>query len=420
MNSNQKKIALILIYCMIFIDWMGIGLVYPMFSSMIYQKDSLLLPHDTLETVKGTVLGILIAITPFVSFFFSPVFGTLSDMKGRRGILIWCLSLGVVGYLIGCFGVFSQSLAILILSRVLVGVSCANSSVIGAALVDVSVPEEKARNFSYFNMACGIGFMVGPFIGGKLSESFLFWDGGYHVPFLFAGVVTLINLILVLFLFKETNFSKRDQKIDFLQGILNIRQAFQSREMKLLFCSILLFSFGWCFYWEFISVTWIDQFQFTASEIGNVYAYGAIFYSLSSGFLVPALSKRMRPEKLLLMGLILSGIAIFSNELNRTGDELWWIIPFQQTCISLLFPTAAALVSNMAGEKNQGEYLGIFYSIESFGFGFSPLISGFLLGFYVKMPIVAGGGAMIFAAGCLYLFLKQGAKAPKLEALELQ
>ncbi len=358
---------------MIFIDWMGIGLVYPMFSSMIYQKDSLLLPQDTLETVKGTVLGILIAITPFVSFFFSPVLGTLSDMKGRRGILIWCLTLGVIGYFIGCFGVFSQSLAILFLSRVLVGISCANSSVIGAALIDVSAPEEKARNFGFFNMMCGIGFMVGPFLGGKLSE----W--GYHMPFLFAGLVTLINLVLVEVLFKETNVSLRDQKVDYLKGILNIRQAFQSREMKLLFLSILLFSFGWCFYWEFISVTWIDQFQFTASDIGNVYAYGAIFYSLSSGFLVPMLSKQMKPEKLLFFGLLYSGITIFSNELNRTGNELWWIIPFQQTGISLLFPTAAAFVSNMAGEKNQGEYLGIFYSIESFGFGFSPLISGFLL-----------------------------------------
>ncbi|MBA3957805.1 MAG: MFS transporter [Parachlamydiaceae bacterium] len=398
MIKTNKNIALALVLLVGFIDWMGIGLVYPMFSSMLFQSDCRLLPADTSDAGRGACLGILLAMMPITQFFSSPILGMLSDQKGRKKVLIPSLLVGVLGYLIAVLAVTKDNLFLLILSRIAIGISAGTAAVVGASVADLSTQEEKTKNFGLFNMACGLGFTVGPFLGGVLSHTNIGSFPGYAVPFVVAGIVTLANLLLIALYFKETYQVKEAVAINWMHGVHNIQKAFKTEGLRGLFLSIFLACAGWSFYWEFIPVTWINEYAFDAATIGNFYAYGAAMYAFGCGVLIRPIANWFSSHSILFYSLLSAGAMIGIFLLHMDANWLWIYIPLQQFAIALFWPTAAALVSNSAGKDAQGEMLGVLHSIDALAFAVSPLIAGPLLGISSKMPVIIGGAAMWMAA----------------------
>lgn len=289
----MKKTALFILCLIAFLDWMGIGLVYPMFSSMLFHRDIALVPPVTSDAVRGIWLGILLALMPLSQFFCSPIMGMFSDQKGRKPLLKICLLMAVVGYAVAATAVWSSSLFLLLSSRIILGVSAGSAAVATAGVADLSKPQEKAKNFGLLSMAAGIGFTVGPFLGGKLSV------GGYDKPFIFAGILSGVNFLLLITLFRETHLIRKKVALSIAQGIHNLKRAFHLKGIRILFLSIFIFCFGWSFYWEFIPVTWINRYSMSVGEVGNLYAYSAAFYSLSSGLLIRPIVNRIKPTAVL-------------------------------------------------------------------------------------------------------------------------
>jgi MFS transporter, DHA1 family, tetracycline resistance protein len=410
---SKKKISFFIILLVCFIDIMGIGLVYPMFSSMLFQSDSNLLPANTSDTLKGAYLGLLLAGMPLTHFFSAPLLGMLSDQKGRRKVLIPALLVGVLGYIIALIAVCRGSIILLFLSRIVVGISAGSAAVVQATLADLSNPVEKAKNFALLNMVFGLGFTVGPFIGGVLSDIHLGPIHGYALPFAVAGAVTFINFILAIFFFEETFTPKAESKISWTLGLTNIRKAFRVRNLKILFLGAFIGALGWSFYWEFTPVTWIMTYGFSTTMIGNLYAYGAAVYALSCGLLIRPIVDRYPSERVVCWGLTLCAISIGVLLIHSDKAWLWFYIPIQQFTIALFWPTAATLVSNSADESTQGETLGVLQSMEGLAFGLSPLIAGPLLGLSVLMPIIVGSSALFLSAWVYSFFV-----AEKKEELE--
>lgn len=392
-----------------FIDVMGVGLVYPMFSSMLFQGDCQLIPHDASDFTRGACLGVLLATMPIAQFFSGPILGMLSDQMGRRKVLIPSLAVGVAGYMLAVAAVSMESFAFLLLSRVLVGVSAGSAAVVGASIADISSQEEKAKNFGLFNMALGLGFTVGPFIGGILAGTSLWIIEGYALPFAVAGLATLTNLILANVVFEDTYSPKTDGKLSLSLGVKNIAKAFALPRLRAVFLAAFLGCFGWSFYWEFTPVTWIAEYGFGTAMIGNLYAYGAIVYAVSCGVLIRPLVANFSNQRVLCLSLLGCSLSIGLLCVNTSEVWLWVYIPLQQFCIALFWPTAAAVVSNAVSEDTQGEILGVLQSLESLAFATSPLLAGSLLGISKWMPIIIGSITIFAASLVLGIFFK---KAP--------
>lgn len=402
---SQKSLSLFLVSLVAFIDLMGIGLVYPMFSSMLYQSDCLLLPADTSDGVRGACLGLLLSVMPLTQFFSAPILGMLSDQRGRKKILIPSLTVGCLGYLVALVAVTHENFILLLLSRIAVGISAGTASVVSAALADISSAEDKAKNFGILNMAFGLGFTVGPFLGGVLSEHSLGFIEGYSLPFAMAGVVTFLNLILIALLFKESYTPKTIGKVSLSLGIRNIAKAFQIKGLRSIFLAIFLACVGWSFYWEFAPVTWISQHGFSTSTIGNFYAYGAVVYALSCGIFIRPIVNRFANDSILAYALLGSSVFIGMLYFHTSDIWLWIYIPLQQFSFALFYPTAAAVISNAVSEDVQGEVLGVMHSVDSLAFGISPLIAGPLLGFSTSMPVIIGSLATFLAASVVMALL---------------
>lgn len=404
---SKKTLSLLITSLVAFIDVMGIGLVYPMFSSMLFQGDCLLLPADASDTMRGTCLGILLATMPITQFFSAPILGLLSDQKGRKKILIPSLAIGVGGYLLAMVAVNYESFFVLLFSRVLIGISAGTAAIVQAAVADISSTEDKAKNFGILNMACGLGFTAGPFIGGILSGMSLGFISGYALPFALAGFVVFLNLVMVMFFFDETYIPKLGGKLSLALGMQNLKKAFNIPGLQILFFAIFLACLGWSFYWEFTPVTWINSYGFNTATIGNFYAYGALVYALSCGLLIRPIVSRFSNKNVLCVALVMCSASMGMLLFHTNDLWLWFYIPLQQFAIALFWPTAATVVSNSVNEDMQGEIMGVLQSVDSMAFAVSPLIAGPLLGISASMPIVIGSTAMIAAAVVLGAYLRR-------------
>lgn len=412
-SSFRKKIILILVLVVAFIDWLGIGLVYPMFSSMVFDKTFGLLPENTTDTVRGFYLGILLAGLSITQFFSAPILGSLSDAKGRKKILIYSILIGAFGYFLAVIAVMHQHMFLLIFSRLVIGVSTGSAAIASACIADISAsPEEKTKNFGLFNMANGLGFTVGPFLGGHLSTRGFEPFVGFSFPFFIAGVVLLINAILMVFFFQETHFLKKPKKLNWAIGIHNLVKAFRHHNLRILFIVTFFFAFGWSFFWEFIPVTWIKRYNLTASEIGSLYAFASGVYAFSSAFLIRPLVNRFKPSPILFYALAVQGVYMFLFLIPMNLPWVWVYIPLQQLLIALTFPTVQSLVSNKTSDDMQGEILGVMQSVMALGFILSPLISAPLLGITSEMPMIVGGIAFFIASVILAIFLKRDVFTP--------
>jgi len=414
MKKENRKLALFIVLCVVFIDYFSIGVVYPLFSSLLFTEGAFFLPEDTSNTIKGLYLGVLLGTEPIFHFLSTPIFGAISDQYGRKKIILLSLSIGILGYIIAVFAIVYKSIVFLIFSRIFIGIGCGNSSVVQAAIVDMSKKEEKAKNFGLYNMALGIGFTVGPFLGGVLTNKNFISFASYNLPFLFALGFIVINLILVKLIFKESFTGiKKVKKFDILLGFKVLKKGFLMKDLRWLFVCAFIFVFGFSFFFEFMSVYLIKYFNFDSTDLGIYYGFASGIYAISSGLLIRPVVKRFSPNKIFFWALIAAGIGFFIATMIETVRILYIYIAIVEFSIALLFPTISTLISNKVGEEVQGETLGILQATIAFGFGVSPLFSGTIVGLYPIMPIIIGGVCMLLAA---FIFKKIHLKKAKLHS----
>lgn len=415
-SSAQRTITLATVLCVAFIDYLGIGLVYPLFASLLFDHEIQILSPSTSDTVRGLVLGVLVSLVPLVQFFSAPILGALSDIKGRKKILVLSLSLAILGYCIAFLGIIYSSLFALFLYRIIVGFSAGSAAVVQAILADTSRRSDKTKNFGLYNMALGAGFTIGPFIGGKLTDPNFIKGASFNAPFGFALILTTINLVFVLVFFKETFWTQENVTISLSTGIKNIQKALSMKNIRLLILCAFVLYFGWSFFYEFVPVFLIGQYSFKSHDIGNFYAYSGALYAICCGWLIRPAIRRFSSYTVLFSSLLGSGISILFFMFIKGPSLLFVYVPFLIYFISLLFPTLMSIVSNFAPRKSQGEALGVLQSVQAAAFALSPLFSGSLIGFYRIMPVIIGGVSMLLAAIIFAIFVfKKHAEAKRQE-----
>ena len=412
----MQKISLIIILLIVFVNYLGFGLVYPLFAPMLFEPDQTLIDPDASQAYRGAILGILIALTPLAQFFSAPVFGALSDIKGRKPVLLVGISIGCLGYVLAVFGIWMNSLALLFIYRILVGVSDATAAVAQASLADISTKTNKARRFALYTFSLGLGFTIGPFIGGKLADSNLVSWFNYTTPFIAGGIMCLINLLLVYVKFPESQKIEAKKPFKPFEKLAQMGNVFLLKDKRWLFTAGFILSFGWAIYNQFIPVLLIDRFAFTQNDISNFYAYSSAWYAFSTGLGTIPLLKRFSPDKLIPPALLgASGCLLLMLAITNI-NYIWGLLPVLLYLLALVFPSAVTLVSNSTNSDRQGEVLGTYQSIQASAMGLSPLLVGSLVGVYPFMAALASGGLLILA--CLVFRVACRRFVPAKEAVD--
>ncbi len=389
------KTSLYIALFVAFVDYMGVGLIYPLFSSMLFDSALPLLSPETSHEMRGLWLGLLLSLMPLAQFFSSPIWGALSDSKGRKKPLQLSLAIALFGYITAFSGVLINSIALLLASRVIIGFAAGNMSIVQATIADISPPNEKAKNFGLYSMALGVGFTLGPFFGGSLAT----W--GYSIPFLFASTITALNLLFALIFFKESLHLTSARKLSWSMGLVQLQKAFRLKGFRAILLAAFLSCFGWSYFFEFTPVYLIARFHFTPSELGLFFGAAGGYYALSTGLLIRPFVRRFKAEVCLFGGMLLAALSILAMPLLPSLIWIWPLMFLICFFVAFNWPTLTTLVSNNSPPEIQGEALGVLASVNAAALVLSPLLSGSLVGAYPTLPMWAGGSVML--AGALIL-----------------
>lgn len=375
----------------VFIDSLGFGLVFPIFSPLIVNNEGGIFSPEVSLAMRGLIFGLLVSAYCFGVFFGGPVLGAVSDRIGRKKLLVGAMWMAFIGYIAACFGVAFQILWILFVARVLGGISAGSFAVAQSVIADISNAENKTKNFGLVGTAYWTGFVIGPFMGGKLASY------GFTIPFAIAGFFCLLNALLLQFKFKESFTRIVNTKINWFYGISQIRKAFSFGGLRGIFTVMFISCVGWGFFTEFSPIFLNRYLGYQIGQIANFYAWIGLWIAFSQGLLIRPLLRWISPQRLLAVGLLgLCVVLAVMFKFNQNVDLLWFI-PFIAFFQAFIFPSAATLVSNLGTPETQGEILGIHNAVQSAAIAIPPLFSGSLVALYPHLPVTVGSVSMLIA-----------------------
>lgn len=395
--AKTKTSLLLTIFITTFIDLLGVGIIIPIIPAIFFEGDTGFLDASYSKQTVTFVFGLLLASYPFMQFFGAPMLGALSDKYGRKPILKIALVGTFFGYLLFAYGLMTQNLFLLFLGRLIPGFTGGNISIVTSAIADVSDKESRTKNFGLIGMAFGLGFILGPSIGGILSDNTILPWFDLYVPFLFTAMLTVLNIILVQFNFIETLKTRINTKVNVFKGIQNIATSFRNPQLRSVFTIVLLLSIGFTFYTNFFSAYLYVKFDFTTKDVGFLYGYVGIWLAITQGLLVRSLSSKFSPKKILIISIPMLAIGLGLILVPTEGWMFYLVNPIVAVFYGLTSPNITSLVSEQVDETMQGSILGINQSMNSFGQVVTICIGGYILGLGDNFPLIASVGFILLA-----------------------
>lgn len=405
-QAFKQKSPLLTIFFTVFIDMLGVGIVIPVIAPILLYTSHNMLPLEMSIHARTIVLGFLIASYPIAQFFGAPMLGALSDRFGRRKLLTISLIGTLVGYLLFAIAILEQNIYLLFASRLLDGFSGGNISIALSSISDFSDEKSRAKNFGMIGAAFGLGFILGPYIGGKLSDPAIMAWFNAATPFWFAAILTLLNLGFVYAAFPETLRQKRNTPISLFTGMQNIGKAFQLRHLRIIFLVVFLFTLGFNFFTQFFQVFLISKFDYKIAEIADIFAFIGIWIVVAQGGLQRPLSKKYSPLNIIKISSVLLALALPMLLLPTESKYIFFVLPFIAIFQGLTQPNITSVVSSQAGKDEQGQILGINQSIQSLGMAIPPIIASYINLVDINYPIATASVCIISGWGVLIIFFR--------------
>ena len=389
--EGKKRASLLTIFITVFIDLLGIGIIIPVIPVLFFEPSSGFFGPEDSEMRRSILYGLLLGIYPFMQFFGAPMLGALSDRYGRRPLLTVSLIGTMVGYALFAVAIDQEILWLLFVSRALPGFTGGNIAIIFSSISDVSTGSSRASNFGLVGMAFGLGFILGPTIGGILADNTVVSWFNPATPFWFTAGLTLLNVILVQARFKETLLDPQSSKVSIFTGIRNISMAFKLPNLRKIFPVVLLLSLGFTFFTQFFSVKLIQDFSYTEKEIGLLYGWIGIWMAATQGILVRRLAKYIKSADVITVSIVIRAISLFLILLPNDPTMFYVLSPLIAVSQGMTGPNLTAVVSEQATASQQGQVLGINQSMQSIGQAIPPLIAGYINSINGNLPILTAG-----------------------------
>ncbi|MFQ5448737.1 MAG: MFS transporter, partial [Saprospiraceae bacterium] len=284
--TTRSSSPLIPIFFTVFLDMLGVGIIIPVIPTLFFDADSSFFAMEVSRDFRSIMYGLLIASFPFMQFFGAPLLGSLSDRFGRKPLLSTSLTGTMLGYLLFAYAIGTGNLVLLFISRMLPGFFGGNISIVYSAIADVSDEKSRPKNFGLVGMSFGLGFILGPTIGGILADSTLVSWFSPATPFWFTAMLTFCNIVLMRFRFRETLKTRRMTPLNPFLGFRNVATSFAVPRLRVIFTVVLLISLGFSFFTQFFSVLLIEKFSYSVKDIGFLFGWIGVWLVITQGVFV--------------------------------------------------------------------------------------------------------------------------------------
>jgi MFS transporter, DHA1 family, tetracycline resistance protein len=390
-SPTKERSPLLATFMTVFIDLIGFSILLPVFPLLIGTPQSQQFRVTPLSWSPHTgliMLGWLQAVYPLCIFFAAPILGQLSDRLGRRPVLAISIAGTAVGYVIFAIGIATKNIPLLFIGRSVDGFTGGNIAVAQAAIGDVSTDKNRAKNFGLIGAAFGLGFIFGPYIGGRLSApnvSFyrLFttphWFGA-TTPFWFAAILAGLNAAFVFFTFPETLKTRSKGRVKAGVAFKNVVSGFASPRLRVPLLSAFCWVCGFTFFTTFFGVYVANRFGFSPATTGDYFAIIGVFIALVQGAVVGMVAKKFPDYKILKFAIPFQALSLLAYALVTKSSMLYFVIPWLALFQGLGQANFGALMSRSAEPGRQGEAMGIYSSVTNLAQFPPAVLLGYIAG----------------------------------------
>jgi len=384
--ASKKDPAIGFIFITLLIDVLGIGLIIPVLPNLIKG----FVGGDI--SVASQYAGWLMASYAIMQFLFSPVLGGLSDQVGRRPVILASLFGFTIDYLVLAF---APNILWLFIGRIMSGITGASFTTAQAYIADVSKPEDRAKNFGVVGAAFGVGFIIGPAIGGMLASY------GDRIPFFAAAGLTLINGIYGYFVLPESLAKSNRRPFDItranpLGSLKNLTKYPVIAGLVGGFFCLQLAGQVHTSTWSYFTM---KVFGWTPDQVGYSLAFVGLIVAIVQGGLARIIMPKLGEIRAISYGLLLYGIGFFMFAYATKSWMMYaFMIPFGLGGIA--GPALQSLITQQVGPNEQGELQGGLTSLQSITTIFGPLLASNLFAYFAseQAPILFPGAAFFMAA----------------------
>ena len=341
--------------------------------------------------------------------------GKLSDIYGRKKILFLTVLGTMLAFLVSAFSIYIGSAPLLFISRIMAGLFAGNIAIVQASMSDISSKETKTKNIAIIQISLGLAWVIGPPLGGWLTELSIAGLSGFMTPFILMSAILGLLSIYAFFGFSETLNVKSRGKVYILSGVKQIVEAFTIKRLRTPFIVWMIFVAGWWLFEAFLPAYLLKAFNFNPAEIGKFLASMGATYAFFQFLIVRPATKWLKPEAMVKYSLVISGLSVVGICFVQNIILLHVLISLFVSSMAFALPGLISSISNLVDETEQGKIMGTISSVQAMATVFVMSVGGLLDGFGIKSTVI-GGGALLLISWALFIvkFLSSADSAPAL------
>lgn len=366
------RFTITFVFITLLIDSIGFGIILPVMPQLIMSVSG----EDL--TAAARYGGWLMMVYALMQFFFSPIIGNMSDRFGRRPVLLFSLILLGIDYLVMAW---APTLMWLFIGRLVAGIAASTYSTCYAVIADTTPPEKRAQTFGLVGAAFGLGFIIGPVVGGLLGEY------GARVPFFAAAALAFANVVFGFFVMPESLSQENRRPFELRRANpLGTLLALRKYPMVLgMICAMFLFMLGH----HVLPSTWtyytIEKFQWSESQIGYSFAFVGVLMVFTQAVLLRRVLPIIGQHKAAIVGFLFCTLAFVGYAFASSGYMLYvFMIP--GALQGFVMPSVNAMMSSHIPANSQGELQGGMASMNSVTAIFGPPMMTATFAFFTADP----------------------------------
>ena len=382
LDKTQKSRHIKVIFFTLLLDMIGVGILIPIIPYIFDPASHYYLLGNYNVSQAYLWQGIAMAVFPICQFFFAPMLGELSDVYGRKRVIIVSLFGTMIGFVLTAIAILHGNIWLFLLGRAIDGATAGNISTAMASISDVTEEKDRAKNFGMIGAAFGLGFIIGPALGGILAKAFT-----YATPFYFSALLSLLDIVMVYIFMQETlsSYSFETKKsttysnvsLHPLAGAHNVIKAFKDKLLRNIFIITFIFNAGFAFYTTFAGVYMKERFHLDLDHTGYYFAYVGVFIVIAQAIGVRKIMKVWQPKKALNIGLFTLVFVFVGYVLSQTLYLNLILVPLFAVAFAIANASISAITSKKAPEK-QGLIMGISASVVAMATAIPQLLAGLL------------------------------------------
>lgn len=397
-TSHNPFYRLLPLLLLIFIDSFSYFVVIPVLLQLFYNHQYDLLPLSTSINTRNILTGITISLAPMAALVFSPFIGFASDQYGRKKTLLLCIAFVIIGFLLPIIGILKNTIVLVLLGRLMAGIGSASQPIAQATVTDLCTGKNRAFYLSMIALMMTLALILGPLAGGELTDQHLVHWFSIITPYEFALGLSIINLLLILFCFKETKTLDQKTKLISVKSVVtNIMPLIKQYQMGLLIAGFFFLELGWSQYYQSISLYLQLHWKTTPQTIGLFNS--AMGATMSFGLLIlyPLFLRFFSIKTIMRFSLLLILIGLIACSLLSSMTAQWLFSNIVAIFTGCAYVSLVTIIADKTDDQHRGLVMGYLSTALYLAWMLTAFNGGFLISWHEKLPLIFAAVFLLIA-----------------------